>query len=425
MRKNILACVLLTVLAALLGPLSGCTQKQADGGRVLVFKHGKIAGDPVRFREILDRFERENPGISVRDETLPASTDQQHQFYVLNLEGGSSDLDVLALDVIWVPEFARAGWLRDLTGLLSDGELKDFFPGPVAAVSRDGHIFAIPWYIDAGLLYYRADLLEKYDRPVPRTWPELVRTAQEIMAKEPGLYGFLWQGKQYEGLVCNVLEFLWGNGGEVLDHGRPVLDSSQNVKALAFMHDLIAKYHVTPPLVTTAIEEPTRHLFGGGRALFLRNWPYAWNLFQQEGSAVRGRVGVAPLPSFPGQESVSTLGGWQLGVNARSRWPEAAKMLVRYLTSPSVQKELVLAVGYKPTRRSLYRDPDLLREQPFIVGLSEVFLHARPRPVTPYYMMITQVLQPEFSAAVTGMKTPKNALASAERQVRHILEAER
>jgi multiple sugar transport system substrate-binding protein len=191
------------------------------------------------------------------------------------------------------------------------------------------------------------------------------------------------------------------------------------------MHDLIARYRVTPPLVTTAIEEPTRHLFGSGRALFMRNWPYAWNLFQQAGSAVRGKVGVAPLPSFPGQESVSTLGGWQLGVNARSRQPEAAEKFVRYLTSPAVQKELALIVGYKPTRRSLYRDPDLLREQPFIARLSDVFLHARPRPVTPYYMMIAQVLQPEFSAAVTGMKTPQDALESAERQVRHILEVER
>jgi multiple sugar transport system substrate-binding protein len=422
-RKNTLTLLLLATIATVLPFSGGCTRTRngADTGPAIVFKHGKIAGDPARFRAILDRFEQKNPGITVQDETLPASTDEQHQFYVINLEGRSADFDVLALDVIWVPEFARAGWLRDLSSLLPERERRGFFPGPIEAVTSRGKLFAVPWYIDAGLLYYRSDLLAKYGMQVPRTWQELVRTAQAITAKEPGLYGFIWQGKQYEGLVCNVLEYLWGNGGEVLADGVPSLDSPENIEALQFMRDLIARYGVTPALVTTAIEEPTRHLFGSGRALFMRNWPYAWNLFQQEGSAVRGKVGVAPLPSFPGHGSVSTLGGWQLGVNAYSRRPAAAEKLVRYLTSRAVQKELALAVGYKPTRRALYQDPDLLREQPFTASLAGVMLRARPRPVTPYYMMITQVLQPEFSAAISGIKSPEAALASADQQVRVIL----
>jgi multiple sugar transport system substrate-binding protein len=398
--------------------------QQGTSGTTIVFKHGKIAGDPAEFRKLLDRFERENPGIRVKDETLPASTDEQHQFYAINLDSRSGDFDVMSLDVIWVPEFARAGWLRDLTGALEKGEEQAFFHGPIEAVTYNGRLFAVPWYIDAGLLYYRKDLLKKYSRPVPRTWQELVGTAQAVMAGEKNLYGFIWQGKQYEGLVCAVLEFLHSNGGAVIEKGKPAIYSPQNTQALGFMRDLIERYGVSPPLVTTATEEPTRQLFGSGKALFMRNWSYAWNIFEREGSAVRGKVGVAALPSYPGHGSASTLGGWQLGVNRYSLHPEASEKLIQFLVSPAAQKILALTIGYKPARKALYKDAGLLREQPFVASLSRIFMTARPRPVTPYYPMITQVLQPEFSAAISGIKTPGEALASAQKQVEHIMAAE-
>jgi multiple sugar transport system substrate-binding protein len=414
------------VMFWLLPVIVGCSTSQEGrrDGTVIVFKHGKIAGDPEPLRKLLDRFEQENQGIKVKEETLPASTDEQHQFYVINLESKSADFDVLSMDVIWVQEFIRAGWLQEVSHLLAPGEENAFFPGPVKAVTYQGKMYAIPWYIDAGLLYYRTDLLKKYGFPVPHTWQALVKMAKNVTAKEKDLYGFIWQGKQYEGLVCNVLEFFWSNGGEVLQNGGVVIDSPQNIKALTFMRDLIAKYEVTPPLVLTAIEEPTRYLFDSGKAMFMRNWPYAYNIFQRTGSAVRGKVGVSALPSFPGQQPASTLGGWQLGVNRFSRNQKAADRLVRFLTSPAAQKELALTIGYKPTRKSLYKDPDLLREQPFIASLYGIFFKARPRPVTPYYMMMTQVMQPEFSAALSGIKTPEEALVSAQKQIGHILGAE-
>jgi multiple sugar transport system substrate-binding protein len=410
------------LLVALLMPLIGCMQPATmEQGPTVVFKHGKIAGEPAHLRALLDEFERRNPGIRVKDETLPPSTDEQHQFYVINLEGKSADFDVLSMDVIWVPEFARAGWLNDLTRLLPPEERDAFFPGPVEADCFAGRMYAIPWYIDAGLLYYRSDLLGRHGLKVPRTWPDLVAAARHVMEREPGIYGFIWQGRQYEGLVCNVLEYAWSNGGEVLKDGRCVIDSRKNAEALRFMRDLTTRYGVTPPLVTTATEETTRRIFGDGRAVFMRNWPYAWNIFQREGSAVRSKVGVAPLPSFPDRPSASTLGGWQLGVNRYSKHVEAAEKLVAFLTSPYAQKRLALTIGYKPTRKSLYADADLRREQPFISGLYGIFLKTRPRPVTPYYMMITQVMQSEFSAAVSGIRPPEEALLSARRQIDHIL----
>jgi multiple sugar transport system substrate-binding protein len=422
--KAALRALSLTVLLLLSLFVFTCTSRVEDKTVTLVFKHGKIAGDPELFRKLLEKFEKENPGLKIRDETLPASTDEQHQFYAINLEGKSADFDVLSMDVIWVPEFARAGWLRDISSLLPEEQRKEFFPGPIEAVTYGNKIYAIPWYIDAGVLYYRKDLLEKYGFRAPATWPELVDTARLVTSKEKGIYGFIWQGKQYEGLVCNVLEYFWSNGGDVLRDGVSVINSPENIEALRFMRDMITRYKITPPLVTTAIEEPTRRIFGDGKSVFLRNWPYAWNIFEKEGSMIKGKVGISALPSFPGKESASTLGGWQLGVNGYSRHPEAAEKLIRFLTSPDAQKTLAITIGYKPTRKSLYGDKDLIREQPFIAGLYDVFMKAKPRPVSPYYMNMTQVMQSEFSAAVAGIKTPEEALASAHKQITHILEAE-
>jgi len=416
------------VLLSVIGSLIGCSHPDRVGDEArpvtVVFKHGKIAGRPEIFRALLDRFESSHPGLRIKDESLPSSTDQQHQFYVIGLEGRSPDFDVLAMDVIWVQEFARAGWIRDLSALLPPENRKEFFPGPVEAVTFKGRAFAVPWYIDAGLLYYRKDLLDRYGFGPPQTWEELVRDSQTILKGERDrrLKGFIWQGKQYEGLICNVLEYVRSNGGEVLDRdGKVVLAGPESQEALGFMRDLIVRYGVSPPMVTTADEEATRRIFGEGRAVFLRNWPYAWNLFEQPGSKIRGKVGVSPLPRFSGHSSAATLGGWQLGINRYSRHPEEAEALIRFLTSAEAQRWMAIEIGYKPTRTALYRDRELMAAQPFITGLYGIFQSARPRPVTPYYLMLSQVMQPEFSAAMVGLKTPEAALGDAQLQMNHIL----
>lgn len=405
----------------------GCNKKSSterEERTTIVFKHGKVAGDSDALRTLIRRFEEANPDIKVKEETLPSSTDEQHQFYVINLEGRSGEFDVFAIDVIWVQEFARAGWLRDLSLILPLENRDDFFRGPMEAATYQGKVYAIPWYIDAGILYYRKDLLGKYGFSPPNTWYDLVQIASEITKKEPGLYGFIWQGKQYEGLVCDALEYMHSNGGDILKNGKVVIDSPDNAHALGFMRDLIYKYHVTPALVTTMIEEPTRHIFGKGKALFMRNWPYAWNIFQADDSPVKGRVGVSILPAFPGHQSSPTLGGWHLGINSYSDHPEQAERFIKFLTSYQSQKTLSRTIGYKPTRKTLYKDPDVTRAQPFTANLYGAFEHATPRPITPYYMMISQVIQPEFSAVISGIKEPEEALKSAREQIEHILSVE-
>ncbi len=411
----------ITVLLLVVAMVAACDGSTVDepGAVTVVFKHSKLFGDPAALDRLIEDFTRET-AIRVRRETLPSSSDEQHQFYAINLNAASADFDVLAIDVVWVAEFAQAGWLRDLTHLMPADAETEFFPGPLAAVRYRAGIFALPWFVDAGLLYYRKDLLASYGLPVPRTWEELAESARVISRDEPDLYGFVWQGKQYEGLVCNVLEHLWSGGGEVLRGDEVVLDSAENIHALGFARQLIDPDRVTPDFVTTLTEESSRTIFGSGRALFLRNWPYAWSLFQRDGSAVKNKVGVTVLPHHPGQRSAATLGGWQLAVNARSRHAEAAEKLASFLASARAQKALAIAYGLSPPRRKLYTDPELLAAQPFLARLATVMESARPRPVTPNYVAMSQVLQAEFSAAVSGARTADDALRRARQQIEEI-----
>jgi multiple sugar transport system substrate-binding protein len=303
-------------------------------------------------------------------------------------------------------------------------DFSEMIAGPVAADHFEGRLYAVPWYVDAGMLYYRKDLLDKYGFTPPTTFEELVSTTKAILAKEndPALHGFIWQGRQYEGLVCTTLEFIWGNGGDVIDStGRVAIADSPAVEALAFMRRLIEE-KISPPLVTTAIEEMTRHIFGNGRAVFMRNWPYAWSLMQAEGLSVRGKVGVTVMPHFKSGKSAATLGGWQLGVNRFSRHKEAAILLVKFLLRRESQKFIALHTGLKPAWKDLYDDPELRDAQPFVAELLPVMMAARPRPVTPYYLMMSQILQAEFSAIITGIKSPEKGLNEAREQIEFLLE---
>jgi len=153
-------------------------------------------GDPAPFRAFLDRFRRENPDVLLRTETLPNASDVAREMFVTALEGGADDFDVFAIDVVWAPEFARAGWLADLSDAFPPARLRqEFLPGPAEAVTLEGRVHAVPWFLDAGLLYYRTDLVPR----APRTHAELRDLAREAMARDPRLAGFLWQGRQYEG----------------------------------------------------------------------------------------------------------------------------------------------------------------------------------------------------------------------------------
>jgi multiple sugar transport system substrate-binding protein len=410
------------IAAFVAAALAGCrAERDVPGATRVVLRHQALGEDPAPLRALVDRFERENPDVRVELQLLPNASDLAHQLLLTALAAGAEDLDAFVVDVVWVAELARAGWLADLSEAFPPATIRaDFLPGPAEAVIQGGRTVAVPWYVDVGLLYWRRDLVPR----APRTHAELEAFARAAMRGDPRLAGYVWQGRQYEGLSCNVFEAIWGFGGSGFDGRRLRLDDAPAQDALRWLRGLVES-GVSPPSVTVAAEEDARRLFGDGRAVFMRNWPYAWALLQAEGSAVRGRVGVAPLPTADGAPGAGALGGWQLAVAARSPPARraAAIRLVRHLTSPEASLALALHHARNPARRATYADARLRAESPFVAGLLPLVERARPRPTTPHYMLVADALQGELSAAISGIRPPAAALRRAQAQADAIMGA--
>jgi multiple sugar transport system substrate-binding protein len=387
----------------------------------VVFKHHAL-GDPGPLRRLITAFERGHPDVEVSAQLLPSAPGAVHQYLLTSLEGRTRDFDVFLADVIWVAEMARAGWIKDLAPAFPPEQIRtDFLPGPASAVLVEGGTFAVPWYADVGVLYHRTDLVP---RP-PATHAELVDTALRT-ARRRTLHGYVWQGLQSEGLVCNVYETLWGFCGAAAAAGpggdRVEIDAPAARSALELMRTLLVS-GISPPSVTSMGEEESRRVFQSGAAVFMRNWPYAFAELAGPGSPVRGLVGIAPLPTARGGPGHGALGGFQVALNARTpSWKlDAALAFIAHLTSPEANLVLATAYGRLPARRAVYDDPRLVAGAPLVASLLPMALGARPRPVTPYYPMIADTLAAEFSAAITGVRPPAEALGRAQAQIDRLM----
>jgi multiple sugar transport system substrate-binding protein len=393
---------------------------RSKGGTTLVIKYQPL-GESDAFHRLLHVFEMEHPGVTVVAEALPSSSDVAHQFFLTALEGRAQDFDVFIVDIVWVAEFARAGWLLDLSPFVAPSEVRRNFLATLGdAVVLEDKTFALPWYVDTGVLYYRTDLVPR----APSTYEEVVLAAEGARRTRRELAGFVWQGRQYEGLVCNVYEAIWGHGGETQRGGRLLLQTDAARAALRYLQSLL-RSGISPPSVTSANEEDARRAFQAGKAIFMRNWPYAFAESERAGSPLRGKVGLAPLPTLSGEPGHGVLGGYQLGVNAFVAEDKRALCiaLLRHLTSREANVDMAIAYGRSPPRRDAYDDPRLVKEAPLVAALRPAFERARPRPLTPYYVMLSDILQGEFSAAILGIRTPEEALRRAQSLVDHLTEA--
>jgi multiple sugar transport system substrate-binding protein len=382
---------------------------------------------PQVWQQAIGDFERSNPGVKVVSEIGPQSSTQLHDLLTQKLRNRDTRLDVFVMDVIWPAEFASAGWALPLDRYLSTAERHNFLPAAVAANEYRGRLFGVPLFIDGGLLYYRKDLLEKYRLPPPRTWPEVVAQAKTILAGEgdPSLVGLSAQFKQYEGLVCNMMEYIVGNRGALWDEERMVsaLEQPAALAAVRFVRDRIVG-EISHRGVLAYEEPESLALFTQGQAIFHRNWPYAWSVANdKQSSKVVGRVGMMPLPGFSPGSGAATLGGWQIGVSRFSNKPDLAWRLAAFLTGAQVQKRIALATGRPPTRTALYDDPEILNKVPQLSSLLETFRQAVPRPTTPVYAPLSNIMQRYFSTALAlpGTAIDRRA-ALAARDMNRVLE---
>jgi multiple sugar transport system substrate-binding protein len=367
--------------------------------------------------ELIRRFHAAHPEIRIDYISGPWSTDERQNMYIRSFLAGEA-IDLVYMDVIWTAKFASREWLMPLDAWFSPELRAELFPRDVEAGLYRGHYYRVPVRTDVGMLYYRKDLLPA----PPRTWEEF-ETVCDRYARPPERYGIVFQGMQYEGLVCNYLEYLWGAGGTPLDADQNVqLDSEENISALAFMKKLIDSGWA-PRSVTTFQEQQALEFFEQGKALMMRNWPYAWAVLKR--SPLEGKVGIVPFIHRAGQEPAGTLGGWGFGIARTAKYPEAAWKFIEFAISPEAQKILHFRKGAVPARKSLFQDAQILKESPHYRDLYEVLLKARPRPIHPEYPRISSILQKHASAVLVGIESPREAALQMDRSVEGLLTEKR
>jgi len=339
----------LTLLASLLTlPLFGAG--------VTVRFSGEPGGEGGRYNRALAEEWAQKTGNKVEYFFRPIDSSAALQVCQQYWAAKSSDVDVYLVDVIW--QGIAAPHAVDLKKYYNEDEIKAYFPRIIENNTVGGKLVSIPLYTDAGILYYRTDLLEKYGyKEPPKTWEELAAMAKRIQdgeraAGNSDFQGFVFEGKASESVTCNALEWIYSyGGGSVIEPDKKVtINNSNAIKALDTAHSWVGS--ITPVGVTTYAEEEARNIWQAGNAAFMRNWPYAYALGADRKSAISGKFDVTILPK--GGETgknAACLGGWQLMVSAYSKVPDAAADLVRYLSSPEVQKRIAIHFSVLPSAR--------------------------------------------------------------------------
>ena len=261
----------------------------------------------------------------------------------------------------------------------------------------------------------------------------MARIAKRIQDSERAagntkINGLVFQGKAYEGLTCDALEWVAAyNGGTFVDaDGKITVNNPKAAKAL----DVAASWvgTISPQGVLGYTEEEARAVFQNGDAVFMRNWPYAYLLTQDDTSPVKGKVGIMPLPKGGEDgQNAATLGGWQWGVSNYSQNKNEAFKLVRILVSEEAQKKAFMLMGQSPTLMSLYSDPEILAKSPTLTQMKTVFDSAIARPSTPTKRQFPAVSKAIFNAAydVLSKRTDgTQAVADLEGKLKRLKGAE-
>jgi trehalose/maltose transport system substrate-binding protein len=341
----------------------------------------------------------------------------------------SSDVDIFMVDVIW--QGILAPHAVDLKKYYKEDEIKTFFPTIIKNNTVGGKLVSIPWFTDAGLLYYRTDLLEKYGyKEPPKTWEELTEMAKKIQdgerkAGKPDFQGFVFQGKASESVTCNAIEWIYSyGGGTIVEPDKKVtINNPKAIKALEVAKSWVGT--ISPLGVTTYGEEDARNIWQAGNAAFMRNWPYAYALGQDPKSVISGKFDISVLPKGGTDgKNAACLGGWQLMISAYSKVPDAAADLVKYLTSPEEQKKHSIALSQLPTLPALYSDADVLAKAPFFKNILPVLENAVARPSTvtgaDYNQLSTSFFQ-NVNKVLSGGATAPEAVVAVEKVAKRIV----
>ena len=359
-------------------------------------------------KDWVKRFNAKGGPVKVELVEFSPDAGQQRNSFVQRQEAKSGDCDMFSADVIWTAEFASQKWLYDLTEFV-ESRKDQYIPATLQTVTYDKKYWGVPRTSDAAFLYYRTDQVKE----VPATWQEVYDVAEQND-------GIVYQGAAYEGLTCDYLEIAFAAGGKVLseDGQTAEFDSPENVKALQFMVDGI-KNGAAPKAVTTYMEEEARLAFEGGRATFMRNWPYAFATAKKNKKAPDFEV--AAFPTFQGGGKAGILGGHNDVISVNGKNPGGAIKVLEFLADEAQHKILASEFSLPPTIASVYDDPEVKKALPFAAELKQAIAQAKSRPVSPVYPQISAAIYKNVNEALSGSVTPEEALKTGQAQMEQAL----
>ncbi|MDQ3429233.1 MAG: ABC transporter substrate-binding protein [Actinomycetota bacterium] len=405
--------------AALGGVLAGCGGGEESSGGAVEITLGFIPDEAGGLQKILDRFNRENRGeVQVKWRQMPASSAEFFEQMQAELQSGKSTMDVIAGDVVWPAQFAANEYILDLSDRFTAKMQKDYLEGPVQAVQYEGKTYGVPWFTDAGMFYYRTDLLEKsgFSEP-PKTWEEMKKMSEKVRAEQGTKFGFVFQGAQDEGGVVDALEHIWNAGGDVLDGDKVIIDSPESAEGLNLRRSLLTD-GVAPEASGDYTTQESQASFTNGDVVFMRNWPFVYGLLTDpEISKVKpGQVDIGALPvAGAGDTSFSGLGGWNFMVNAGAEDKiEEIWAFIEFMSAPEQQQTFAVESARLPTLRGLYEDDEVLKELPVARLGREALENTRPRPLSPVYSDMSLEMAEQFNAALKGDVPVDRALADLQ-----------
>ncbi|WP_154546665.1 ABC transporter substrate-binding protein [Scrofimicrobium canadense] len=390
------------------------TEADADTGEgrgPITYAQGKDTSGALQ--AIIDDFNADHPGEEVTFVELPESADDQRTALVQDFQAGAGTYDVAGLDVIWTAEFAARDWLLPLDDVDTNG----LFQSTVDSGTYEGTLFAAPYKTNASLLFYRSDLLDE----APTTWDELIKDCE--VAVENDMKCYATQLAQYEGLTVAFSEVVNSAGGAILDaEGNVDIDTPQADEGVSFLSNGLKEGYI-PEEVMTFMEEESRRAFQSGDYLFLRNWPYVYNLAEEEGedSQIQGKFEVALIPGASGV-GASTLGGYNIGVSKVTPYPATAQDFINYMLSEPVQKRIIQETGEPPVRESLYSDEELVKEIPYFEMLGQAIEHAVARPQAVAYSEFSQALSENFYKDLQAGTDPAVFLPELQSTLQKVVE---
>ncbi len=413
--------------ALLCGSLAGCGGEKRTSGPVrLLFSHGPDESGVLQTQ--IHNFNEQHRGkIKVVFQQAPTDTGEYFSQLRTEFQANEMKVDVISGDVIWTTQLAARGWISALSDRFVQGKRNRYLQNAITSNIYEGKIWGVPWFTDAGMLFYREDLLTKSGfKTPPRTWDELKAMAKKVMKDQNIQNGHVFEGAQYEGGVVNGLEYIWSAGGRVFgpdNLNKVAIGESPSVHGLEVERSMVTS-GVTPDAVSSYKELEAYTIFLGGGAVFMRNWPYVYGLAADpsQSKITQKQIGVASLPvARSSLQSHGCLGGWNLMINSGCKNPDAAWTFIEYLAAPEQQKRRAIQASYLPTLKSLYTDEEIMTKVPVIRLGKQAIKNARPRPATPHYNNMSLAMAARFHASLAGTISPEHAASALQKQIKALI----